>query len=872
MGNSQIIKQKPHVDLRKNITIGGVLEAKMIQEYNQFDIVWYAPENAEKIEEWKAFTNVNVIKVSKEDVFNVFAAMANTWNIIIITTGSFAEKTIPKMPLIYTSADIIIYCMDVDYHKNWSKKYKCICGVFSHPDQIFEYLLGLQKYIINMPIFSYKIYNNNEFNFNYYDSLKNVELLVNQQNFDLRLNKYEKFCVYALKYYSLVNRKYKDLFTKFSINYNEIITFFDGETVGSYIKQLYEANIGNLPDMYYIFSGLPLYENPIKNLNHIFIGLTLISLYFSKIPYLYGYLNYEEVEILLKEKTEINDLRQNYSLLHNHLGFLFNKLNINKESILEETIHLKFVHSFLIKFLKFNNKLRCLFEYNEYSKYPIMIKNLMDLDFCLKYFFCSIYEYLENQDYKMRCRTAVNEVDKRIMTFQIYCMLNYYKDLALKSISEEDLNTLTETLRIYDFIVIGNENFFNIIKTIENSIKHKKIYYLSISQIREHLKNKNKAKYRNFNYFIIIDENDAKKYYKELYTIKNDFSLIIYLFVYIKDKNTYINKRPFLIKSHIPIYYFYNSNEIINFINSQDNINCGYYFSNHTNDIINLIKNIAINNDIKIPEFEIDNNKQVDNNDGWELVDLVPEEIFKKTIINSMGDSFISEKVALNVLKLFKENKIESLFYEQYCKYFFPGIFPELLYNSLNICIKQFCYAYTLHEDKNSFYYLMNKDLRQGNYIKVDKYLEIISLINEGLKLGYIKSYSGKAFRGTVLNIKFINEKIIVGKSLTNLAFFSASIDRKVAENFLASPEKNVLFIIKTKGYNIDIDAEQISKFENEKEVLFLPYSKFLIEKVEKTKFMNKDIYEIEIKGLDNENQRENIKRMYIPGEIQNLL
>ena len=136
MGNSQIIKQKPHVDLRKNITIGGVLEAKMIQEYNQFDIVWYAPENAEKIEEWKAFTNVNVIKVSKEDVFNVFAAMANTWNIIIITTGSFAEKTIPKMPLIYTSADIIIYCMDVDYHKNWSKKYKCICGVFSHPAQV----------------------------------------------------------------------------------------------------------------------------------------------------------------------------------------------------------------------------------------------------------------------------------------------------------------------------------------------------------------------------------------------------------------------------------------------------------------------------------------------------------------------------------------------------------------------------------------------------------------------------------------------------------------------------------------------------------------------------------------------------------------
>ena len=166
----------------------------------------------------------------------------------------------------------------------------------------------------------------------------------------------------------------------------------------------------------------------------------------------------------------------------------------------------------------------------------------------------------------------------------------------------------------------------------------------------------------------------------------------------------------------------------------------------------------------------------------------------------------------------------------------------------------------------------MNRDLRQGNYIKVDKYLEIISLTNEALKLHYIKSYEGQVFRGSILTINFIKEKIIVGKSITNLAFFSASKERKEAEKFLASPEKNVLFIIKTKANNIDIDAEHISKFENEKEVLFLPYSKFLVTKIEQKRFINKDIYEIEIEGLDNEHQRDNINRQYIPGEIQNLL
>ena len=113
----------------------------MIQEFNQFDIVWYCPENSEKLEEWRAFTNVNVIKVSKEDVFNVFVGMGNLWNLIIITTGAFAEKSIPKLPGFFPPADILIYCMNVDYHKKWSEKYKSIAGVFSHPNQIFEYLL-----------------------------------------------------------------------------------------------------------------------------------------------------------------------------------------------------------------------------------------------------------------------------------------------------------------------------------------------------------------------------------------------------------------------------------------------------------------------------------------------------------------------------------------------------------------------------------------------------------------------------------------------------------------------------------------------------------------------------------------------------------
>lgn len=86
----------------------------------------------------------------------------------------------------------------------------------------------------------------------------------------------------------------------------------------------------------------------------------------------------------------------------------------------------------------------------------------------------------------------------------------------------------------------------------------------------------------------------------------------------------------------------------------------------------------------------------------------------------------------------------------------------------------------------------MNRDLKQENYIKIDKYLEIKSLTNETIKLNDMKNYEGKVFRGTVLKTEFIKEKVLVGKSLTNLAFFSTSKERKVAEKFLVEYEKNL--------------------------------------------------------------------------------
>ena len=266
----------------------------------------------------------------------------------------------------------------------------------------------------------------------------------------------------------------------------------------------------------------------------------------------------------------------------------------------------------------------------------------------------------------------------------------------------------------------------------------------------------------------------------------------------------------------------------------------------------------------KIKENEITDTLSIE--DGWELVDLVPKEFFDTKYLSVDGTSNVSA-ISFNLFKLYKENKIESLFFQRYCPYFNFNILPEInCSNTIDVILKQICYAYSLDEDKKSFYYLMNKDLRSGDPSKVEKYLNLISVFNIALEEKIIKSYEGELFRATSLDKDFIENKIIIGKSLTNLCFWSSSKSREKAENFLDRPNKNILFVIKSNENNIDIDSEKLYFFDEE-EVLFTPFSKFLIKGKEKKNYKNKEIYEVKLEGLDKMNERGKIKYYNITGE-----
>lgn len=80
--------------------------------------------------------------------------------------------------------------------------------------------------------------------------------------------------------------------------------------------------------------------------------------------------------------------------------------------------------------------------------------------------------------------SSVLGIDKRISNYDVFFCLNSTKNIALKYVNENDFSTLNESLKILDFIVIGDTNFHQKIKDIENNFAHKKIFILPIIQMK----------------------------------------------------------------------------------------------------------------------------------------------------------------------------------------------------------------------------------------------------------------------------------------------------------------------------------------------------------------------------------------------------
>ena len=433
------------------------------------------------------------------------------------------------------------------------------------------------------------------------------------------------------------------------------------------------------PDLLFISKKELIIE--FKVLNHNLMGLTILSLYFSKFPFLYGVLNYCEIESILNEKSESDKLLDDYMGPSPHLLFLKEKLEKEKLSILDETIHLKYIQTFLIRFIKkFSKK---LFDFDEFSKYPSMVKSFEDFDFCLKYFFFRMYGIYKFDIYTARCKGSLDNCDKRIPIFYIYNGFKLYGKDMLQIISKEEMKAIKQTLTIQNIIIVGDEDFHKAIKKIERFFipESKKTVYLSMNEVRNFLEKENSFyKIRNFSYIIIIKALEANNNFKELYFLRDELCLDIMLITYNENKNILINKKILKELTSIPVFISNNFSEIINFIISQKYCNCGRCFLDFSSKLKQILHgNKIMNKFFPIIKFEEKENiDKLNAEDGWELEDSVPKELFNMKFLAVEGRPNV-DSIRFNLFKLYRENKIESEFFNKYCMFFNFILLPDIL-------------------------------------------------------------------------------------------------------------------------------------------------------------------------------------------------
>ena len=174
---------------------------------------------------------------------------------------------------------------------------------------------------------------------------------------------------------------------------------------------------------------------------------------------------------------------------------------------------------------------------------------------------------------------------------------------------------------------------------------------------------------------------------------------------------------------------------------------------------------------------------------------------------------------------------------------------------------------------------MINDDLRSREPSKIYRYINILALINQIIEENNFSNYKGVVYRATKLDEKLIL-KLVAGTKMVNTTFWSTSKDSQVADRFMkAQSWRNAYIICKTFKNNIDIDLEKLNPFSSEKEVLFLPFTEFIVEKISSEEKFKKKVYIIKLKELGNKNfvnsdnmQIENINNVNVANNLDELI
>jgi len=267
-------------------------------------------------------------------------------------------------------------------------------------------------------------------------------------------------------------------------------------------------------------------------------------------------------------------------------------------------------------------------------------------------------------------------------------------------------------------------------------------------------------------------------------------------------------------------------------------------------------KELAEGLDIKIPKISfIQNDEDKFQNGCFELAETFDINLIKNNLVfRFFGEINYMSKFSKYIYYIYKDHNSLDIFFSQNCSYFGWKLYPDLIENSFNYA-RRILYMYCREESpsQKSLYRIINDDLRTRDPYKIYRYINLLALINELIEGQILESFEGIVYRATKLDENLIM-KLVPKTIMINTTFWSTSKDFNIADTFMKSQQwRNSFIICKTVKNNIDIESENLNPY-NEKEVLFLPFNEFRVEKISSKIKYGKKIFTIELTDLGNRN------------------
>jgi len=834
-----------------------IYEKELRLNFKYFNVFWFDPNYTHDFDYFKkSFENVRFLKANdSESIVNFFNKESSIEEWIIISPGSKSEELLSKIHEKELIKAFFIFCFKPELYKELSKKYGKIYCITKEPSILYKKIIEFNRdYLV--PNFNY-INNDNKNKIRY--------------NFDLNDNNLEsknKFALQSIKReINDLNKSLEKIKNKYNIFCMKTYIYLKSEnSLSEFEETIKDENV-----VFYKYVENMRFEEKdrIKKIIKFVKNITLISLYFSSYPYLYNLFSYQEIENMIKDDITPKDYMELYNkCVYDISNNLYDKLMKN-ESILNEKESLKQIQIFAILFTMFGLSRH---RHKDFIEYYQIINFYRDIDFCLK--FLIFYFYLIFNDKKNKFMNdlfaALNLADGR--TTKIFLE---YSNSSLKTLKctlkPEDQKNLDDCLRIKDFIVVGNDNFHKKIKNIEKDILFNTIKYLSFYDISIYIKNKNLVDCRKneigcritYFYYLIINVDEFYKNYNKICLISSELGITFVAILYIENENKILfNKMILKIFGVITVILVYSLEDIIKFLSKQ----MKFMLLDGVKEILENDPELLKFLKIPIPKINFNENcNEEDYQDGcFELGETFDANIIKNKIIRIQSDNLIDmTEIAYNLYLTYTENDALDLFFKHYSIYYGFNNIPSLV--SLEISgIKRILYMYCREEvkSKKSLYYMLNYDLRTRNPSKIYRYLGLIALTNKLIENGELASFKGKVYRATKLDEKMIY-KLEPGSTMVNTTFWSTSKDYNIADGFLRGQIwRNAFICCETFKNNIDIDYEHLNYF-GEKEVLFLPFTEFKVEKIICEKKYDKKIFIIELTELGTKNSV-NINNMQI--------